>query len=200
MRQDLDYVFDSLLSDILVLHKTDGRVFENIRARVSTRAILITDVHVPIEVGDKLIRTQFNGLKDEFIVDDPGYQAVLPAHGVPAHFQVKVHRSVSKRLAHSPVAPPGVQEAQPGAERNEAPTAERRRPKELVDTCRRRLKIRSYEKFAAKVGISKDTLYAITKESRWVSDQVYELVAEFCGCKHEDLHPSGLLRRKSDRA
>jgi hypothetical protein len=80
------------------------------------------------------------------------------------------------------------------SDRAEAPSGKRPSPKERVDACRRRLKIRSYEKFAAKVGISKDTLYAITKEARWVSDQIYELVGEFCGCKPEDLYPRDIPR------
>jgi hypothetical protein len=40
---------------------------------------------------------------------------------------------------------------------------------DFIDASRRQLR-RSNEKFAAHLGISKDTLYAITKETRWVSD------------------------------
>lgn len=69
----------------------------------------------------------------------------------------------------------------------------RRSPKDFIDAakCRR---TRSYEKFAALIGISKDTLYAITKESRWVSDANYKLVADFCECNSEDLHPRDVPR------
>ena len=69
----------------------------------------------------------------------------------------------------------------------------RRIPKDFIDTGKRRLN-RSYEKFAAQIGISKDTLYAITKESRWVSDDTYILVAEACGCNPQDLHPRDVPR------
>src|SRR5205823_12011546 len=63
-----------------------------------------------------------------------------------------------------------------------------RSPKEFIDNHRRHFR-GSYEKLAASMGISKDTLYAITKENRWVSDQTYNLVAKFCGCEPDDLHP-----------
>jgi hypothetical protein len=51
----------------------------------------------------------------------------------------------------------------------------RRKPKDFIDNTKRPMK-RSYEKFAAHIGISKDTLFAITKETRWVSDNIYVLV------------------------
>jgi hypothetical protein len=69
----------------------------------------------------------------------------------------------------------------------------RRSPKEFIDISRRRPK-RSYEKLASYIGIGKDTLYKITKETRWVSDPTYALVAEACGCKPEDLHPRDIPR------
>jgi hypothetical protein len=71
-------------------------------------------------------------------------------------------------------------------------------PKELVDAAKRHPK-RSYEKFASKIGIGKDTLYAITKESRWVSDESYVLVAEACKCKPEDLHPRDIPKPERRR-
>jgi hypothetical protein len=71
----------------------------------------------------------------------------------------------------------------------------RGKPKDFVDIAKRAL-TRSYEKLAAHIGISKDTLYAITKETRWVSDDNYILVAGVCGCKPEDLHPRDVPRPK----
>lgn len=69
----------------------------------------------------------------------------------------------------------------------------RRSPKDFIDATKCRLK-RSYEKFAAHIGIGKDTLYAITKETRWVSAANYKLVAEVCECNPEDLHPHDIPR------
>ena len=71
-------------------------------------------------------------------------------------------------------------------------------PKELVDAAKRQPK-RSCEKFAAVIGIGKDTLYAITKETRWVSDETYDLVAQACKCKPEDLHPRDIPRPERRR-
>lgn len=46
--------FDEFMTDTLVLYKADGRTFPGIRASVSPKQILIPDVRLPIEVGDKL--------------------------------------------------------------------------------------------------------------------------------------------------
>lgn len=83
-----------------------------------------------------------------------------------------------------------------GKDQTRAPL--RRSPKELVDAARRKPK-RSHEKFAAVIGIGRDTLYAITKETRWVSDETYGLVAEACKCKPEDLHPRDIPRPERRR-
>jgi hypothetical protein len=72
-------------------------------------------------------------------------------------------------------------------------------PKEQIERLKRGPPRRSYEKLAAKLGVSKDTIYAITKESRWVSDEMYCVVASACGCKPEDLHPRDLPPPKSRR-
>jgi DNA-binding XRE family transcriptional regulator len=72
-------------------------------------------------------------------------------------------------------------------------------PKEVIDRFKRRIPKLSYEKLAAKIGINKDTMYAITKELRWVSDETYELVANVCGCKPEDLHPRDIPRPERRR-
>src|SRR5205807_2362673 len=86
VRQGFDEEFNAVLNDVLTLQKPDGRVFENIKAHVSPKGILIMDVQLPIEVGDVLIRTQRNGLTEKFIVDDPGYHESLM--GIPARFVV----------------------------------------------------------------------------------------------------------------
>jgi hypothetical protein len=66
-------------------------------------------------------------------------------------------------------------------------------PKDFIDARKLHPK-RSYEKLAAHIGIGKDTLYAITKEKRWLSDDTYRLVAEACACKPEDLYPRDIPR------
>src|ERR1017187_9872667 len=86
-------MLNEFMRDTLVLHKKDGSMFHHVRAQVSTKGIIIEDVRLPIEVGDKLTRTLPNGLTEEFIVDDPGYQEGVG--DIPSHFQAKVHREAT---------------------------------------------------------------------------------------------------------
>jgi|SRR5579862_90194 len=88
-------MFDALMTDTLVLHKPDGRGFDKIRACVTGKSILIEDVRLPIEAGDKLTRSLPNGLTEEFVVEDPGFHDKFG--GVAAHFQVKVRRATSEK-------------------------------------------------------------------------------------------------------
>jgi hypothetical protein len=44
MRQGLDDEFREILNDVLALYKPDGRVFPDVKAHVSAKGILITDV------------------------------------------------------------------------------------------------------------------------------------------------------------
>lgn len=57
--------------------------------------ILIEDVRLPIEVGDRFTRSLPSGLLETFIVDDPGYCEKFA--GIAAHYQVKVHRVGTER-------------------------------------------------------------------------------------------------------
>jgi len=85
-------VFDELMTDTLTLRKQDGRVFEKVRACIGGKGgILIEDVRLPIEPGDRLTRTLPNGLSEEFIIDDPGFCEEFCE--IAAHFQVKARRA-----------------------------------------------------------------------------------------------------------
>jgi hypothetical protein len=68
-----------------------------------------------------------------------------------------------------------------------------RTPREIVDAAKRHI-TGSYEKLANRIGVSKDTLYAIIQETRWVSDDSYYHVAKACNCEPEDLHPRNMPR------
>jgi hypothetical protein len=89
---------------------------------------------------------------------------------------------------HGPLSPEPPAPSPRSADAQENNSTERACPKQFVDAAKRQAK-RSYEKFASKIGIRKGTLYAITKETRWVSDDSYILVAQACKCKPEDLYP-----------
>src|SRR5258706_5078617 len=109
MRQDFDDGFVGVLTETISLHKCDGSVFENIRCRFASKGprmiFVIDDVTLPIEAGDKLVRALPSGLLEEFLVDDPVY--VASVHGLPAHFQVRVHRAAGGRRSASAAEWPG---------------------------------------------------------------------------------------------
>ncbi|MBU3128738.1 hypothetical protein [Clostridium tagluense] len=77
-------------SDIIVLLKENGERYENIKADVQTKIIFINDASLPIEEGDKLLRTLPNGLVESYSVIDRGYYNSMGGFG--AHYQVKVSK------------------------------------------------------------------------------------------------------------
>jgi hypothetical protein len=129
--------------------------------------------------------------------DNPEWRAINDC--VSHWYKESPKRLTPIDLAHaageppSPHAPGPANDHQSGEDPSDRKVTTRRSPKEFVDASKREPK-RSYEKFAARLGISGDTLYAITKEKRWVSDANYERVAKACDCKPEDLHPRDIPR------
>lgn len=84
-------MFGEMMNDIVTLEKQNGEKFENIPADVQSNMIFINDAQLPIEEGDKLLRTLPNGLTESYIVVDRGfYEAFID---FPAHYQVKVRKS-----------------------------------------------------------------------------------------------------------
>ncbi len=87
-----DVPLRDLLTDKVSLVKIDGTVFRSqIPAHVSNGTIVILMSDLPIEPGDHLLRALPNGLVDDYVVEDSGYQS--KAGGLPGHFQVKVRKS-----------------------------------------------------------------------------------------------------------
>ena len=86
----------NLMRDKVSLIKDDGSRFDNIKANVQPDKILINDVSLPIEEGDKLIRTLPNNLVERYIVLDRCYYAGIG--GIPPHYQVKVRKESAKEL------------------------------------------------------------------------------------------------------
>lgn len=85
-------VFDDVMNETIALHKADGQVKTGIRAHIGGDKVLIDDVAVKIEPGDTLVRLLPNGVKEELIVVDPGFNQGLGME-IPPHFQVRVQKS-----------------------------------------------------------------------------------------------------------
>lgn len=85
---------------MLTLQKRDDSSFGGIAAHLSSSTILTTDVRVPIEAGDKLIRTLANGLRIGCIVEDPGYHPALGS--IPERYEIKARRSAPIDSLESP--------------------------------------------------------------------------------------------------
>lgn len=81
-----------LMTDELTLVNAGGEVVKSgIRGRITSGTLITFDSMLPIQRGDHFLRRLPSGLEEEFIVEDPGYQAELP--GMEAHFQAKIRRS-----------------------------------------------------------------------------------------------------------
>ncbi|MEA2075196.1 MAG: hypothetical protein U9O85_05625 [Euryarchaeota archaeon] len=78
------------MRDKVSLIKDDGSRFDDIKANVQPHKIFIDDASLPIEEGDKLIRTLPNNLVESYIVLDRGYYESIG--DIPSHYQVKVRK------------------------------------------------------------------------------------------------------------
>ncbi len=82
--------FKSFLTDTVTLIKENGTTHENVRAGVQLKMILIADVSLPVEAGDKIKRVLPSGVEETFIVTDPGFHQKF--HSIDAHYQVRFKR------------------------------------------------------------------------------------------------------------
>lgn len=83
-------MFEDMLRDIVILVKQDGSIFKDIRASVQSNLILIMDGSLPIEENDKLYRKLPNGLSEEYLVNDRGYQSGF--EDIKSYYKVKVQK------------------------------------------------------------------------------------------------------------
>lgn len=63
------------LGYMITLLKQDGRSLEGIKASVRGDKIIFNETDPPLEVGDSLVRKLPNGVCEEFLVLETGYQA-----------------------------------------------------------------------------------------------------------------------------
>jgi hypothetical protein len=95
--------------------------------------------------------------------------------------------------------PSGVQESGPQLDTapvpNRTATAE-----ELIDAyLRAHPEIPDHQTLADQIGISRDVLFAIKRETRWVRSVTYGWVAILIGCSKDDLHPRQMARKRRKR-
>ena len=79
--------FKRFLTDKVTLLRRDGTVYENVEAGVQSKMILITDVSLPVERGDKIKRSLPSGVEEIFVITDPGFQQAVMS--IPAHYQAR---------------------------------------------------------------------------------------------------------------
>jgi len=85
--------FKQFARDTVILKKQNGEVISDIKANVQKDKIFIHDNTLPIEEGDRLVRTLPNGLEESYIVIDRGYREKL--HSIDAHYQCEVQKESS---------------------------------------------------------------------------------------------------------
>ncbi|MBZ5665534.1 MAG: hypothetical protein LAO30_13105 [Acidobacteriia bacterium] len=82
--------FNELMTDSILIVKTDGRTFQIDHAIVNGRTITFDDASVPVEEGDIVEHKLPNGLVQRFRVLDHGYRAAFD--DFLAGYDMKVRR------------------------------------------------------------------------------------------------------------
>jgi len=83
-------MFRQFEKDKIKIIKKTGEEIENIQAGVQSKMILLSDVSVPVEVGDIICRELPSGIQERFLVTDPGYTS--GAGPIKPHYQIKYER------------------------------------------------------------------------------------------------------------
>jgi hypothetical protein len=87
----------------ITLVKPDGTIHEEIPADVHSDLIIVLDVSVPVEDGDRIRHVLPNGLIDSYVVMDRGFMAARGSF--KDHYQIKVRKENrppdSNQLANS---------------------------------------------------------------------------------------------------
>lgn len=85
--------FEQMARDIVILKKQNGEIYPNIKADVQKNKIFIFDSKLPIEEGDRLVRSLSNGLEESYIVVDRGFYEEFDSFD--AHYQCDVQKESS---------------------------------------------------------------------------------------------------------
>lgn len=93
--------FDRFLTDSVTLFKKDGTAYKNVKAAVQSKMIVIADTSLPVEVGDKITRILPSGVKETFVITDPGFHQGVGS--IAGHYQARYEREGAAK----PSAPRG---------------------------------------------------------------------------------------------
>lgn len=83
----------SLSKDIITIVKTNGEIFDDIKANVQTKMIFIHDEKLPLEENDTIYRKLPSGLVEKYIVIDRGYFSGIGS--IRGHYEAKVRKEGS---------------------------------------------------------------------------------------------------------
>ena len=89
-------MFSDVLLDKVSLVKEDGQRLDDISASVGSEMIVIQEISLPVQEGDKIIRELPNGQTEIYLIIDTGYQREF--YGVPAHYSMKVRKQIPANL------------------------------------------------------------------------------------------------------
>jgi hypothetical protein len=106
----------------------------------------------------------------------------------------------AENLWYTPdIVPQGWESFQPAVPSDHHPDAlpsgDRKAPAEFFEAYRAKHPTATYDQIAARIGISRDSLFKIKVETAWVRTHAYIAAAGLLGCDADDLHPRNLPRR-----
>jgi hypothetical protein len=107
--------FAELMNDNIELLKVDGTRVPGLKGSIQTNRIFMDAGKLIVDIGDLILRNTSTGARETYRVIEPGFYEAH--HGIPANYQMKVHR-LSAVDAASAIASVGGDEI--SAERREA--------------------------------------------------------------------------------
>ncbi|NOX72340.1 MAG: hypothetical protein GXP03_01505, partial [Alphaproteobacteria bacterium] len=88
-----NYVIENMMTETLSFLKADGSgQKDGVKGLVTGKKLLTFDISLPVQPNDRFLRELPSGLVEEYIVDDPGYQAGISG-SIKPYFQATVRRS-----------------------------------------------------------------------------------------------------------
>ena len=93
-------VFNQFARDVVTIVKPNGNKIENVMANVQAKKIFINNKTIPLEDGDKIIRTLPTGVTESYIVLDNGFYH--GGNGLPGGYQATVIKESANSNSANP--------------------------------------------------------------------------------------------------